>query len=83
MRAVEAAADDSASAELARKLPDLELLREIVTETRGAINPSIEELAARHGTPRLVRHHVDWLLVPLALALLLGDIAIRIREESR
>jgi hypothetical protein len=80
--AVEASADEAASAELARKLPDLELLREIAAETGGSLNPSIDELVARHGTKRLVRRQLDWLLVPLALTLLLADIALRMRLES-
>ena len=80
--AIEASADEAASAELARKLPDLELLREIATETGGSLNPSLDELAARHGAKRIVRHGLDWLLVPIALALLLGDIALRMRVET-
>jgi Mg-chelatase subunit ChlD len=80
--AVEASADEAASAELARKLPDFELLREIAAETGGSLNPSIDELVARHGTKRLVRRQLDWLLVPLALTLLLADIALRMRLES-
>jgi Ca-activated chloride channel homolog len=78
---VDGAADEPASAELARKLPDLELLREIAAETGGAVNPSIDELAARHGARRVVHHRLEWLLVPLALALLLADIALRMRLE--
>jgi len=78
---VDGAADEPASAELARKLPDLELLREIAVETGGAVNPSIDELTARHGARRIMHHRLDWLLVPLALALLLGDIALRLRQE--
>jgi hypothetical protein len=61
---------------------DLELLREIAAETGGSLNPSIDELVARHGTKRLVRRQLDWLLVPLALTLLLADIALRMRLES-
>ncbi len=79
--AVEGSADEGASAELARKLPDLELLREIAAETGGSLNPSIDELVARHGAKRLVRRHLDWLLVPLALTLMLADIALRMRLE--
>ena len=62
-----------------RKLPDLELLREIVAETGGSLNPSIDEITARHGARRVMHHRLDWLLVPLALALLIGDIALRMR----
>ncbi|HSD09861.1 MAG TPA: VWA domain-containing protein [Candidatus Binatia bacterium] len=80
--AVEGSADEGTSAELARKLPDLELLREIVAETGGSLNPSIDELVARHGAKRLVRHDLDWLLIPLALALMFADIALRMRTEA-
>jgi len=76
---VDGSADEPASAEMARKLPDLELLREIAAETGGSVNPSIDELAARHGGRRILHHRLDWLLVPLALALLIGDIALRMR----
>ena len=79
---VDRSSDEAASAELARKLPDLELLREIATETGGSLNPSIDELAARHGSKRAVRHSLDWLLIPLAAALLLWDIALRMRIEE-
>lgn len=79
--AIEASSDEAATAELARKLPDLELLREITAETGGSLNPTIDELVARHGAKRVVRHPLDWLLVPLALVLLLGDIALRMRLE--
>jgi hypothetical protein len=76
---VDGSADEPASAEMARKLPDLELLREIVAETGGSLNPSIDEITARHGARRVMHHRLDWLLVPLALALLIGDIALRMR----
>ena len=68
-----------------RRLPDEslhELLREIAAETGGSLNPSIDELVARRGAKRLVRRHLDWLLVPLALTLMLADIALRMRLES-
>ena len=76
---VDGSADEPASAEMARKLPDLELLREIAAETGGSLNPSIDEITARHGARRVMHHRLDWLLVPLALALLIGDIALRMR----
>jgi hypothetical protein len=79
---VDSSADEPGSAELARKLPDLELLREIAADTDGALNPSIDELVARHGSRRVVLHALDWLLLPLALLLLLGDMALRMRLES-
>ncbi|MET0152650.1 MAG: VWA domain-containing protein [Candidatus Binatia bacterium] len=79
---VDASADEPGSAELARKLPDLELLREIAADTDGSVNPAIEELLARHGSRRVVLHALDWLLLPLALLLLLADMALRMRLET-
>ncbi len=81
MLTVETSADESTSAELARKLPDLDLLREIAVTTGGSVNPTIDELAAHHGASRTRMHRLDLLLIPLALALLLADIAIRMRTE--
>ncbi|MGH7897158.1 MAG: VWA domain-containing protein, partial [Candidatus Binatia bacterium] len=78
---IEASMEDATSAEHARKLPDLELLREITTQTGGSLNPSLAELTARRGATQVVRQRLDWLLVPLALALFFADIAIRRRLE--
>ena len=79
---MDGSADEPASAEMARKLPDLELLREIAAETGGAVNPSLDELTARHGARRIVHHPLEWLLVPLGLALLIADIALRMRLDD-
>ena len=68
-------------AETARTAPDLELLREIAAETGGSLNPSIEELTARHGVSEVARRRLDWLLIPLTLLLLFSDIVIRLRAE--
>jgi len=78
---IDAGSDEPGSAELARKLPDLELLREIADDTDGAVNPSVDELLARHGTRRVVLHGLDWLMLPFALLLLLGDMALRMRLD--
>jgi Ca-activated chloride channel homolog len=80
---VDAVADDAGGAETARRQPDVELLREITAETGGSIGPSIDELIARRGTTRLERRRLDWLAVPLALALLFADMAIRLRDERK
>ena len=79
MLAVEASADEATSAELARKLPDLDLLREVSAATGGSVNPTIDELAAHHGARRTKLDPLDLVLIPLALALLVADIAIRLR----
>jgi hypothetical protein len=66
-------------AELARKLPDLELLRDVTAETGGSLNPAVAEVVERHGAARRVRHPLDAWLIPLALTFLLGDIWVRRR----
>jgi hypothetical protein len=57
--------------------PNLALLRAVADATGGAVDPEpARVLAARPG----VRHEslaLDWLLVPLALLLVLGDVAVR------
>jgi Mg-chelatase subunit ChlD len=75
--AIEASMEEGSSAELARKLPDLELLKEVAAETGGSVDPTVEQLTERHGGARTRRQSLDWLVVPLALALLLGDISLR------
>jgi Mg-chelatase subunit ChlD len=70
-----------ATAESGRELrtsdPDLPLLRAVARATGGAVEPAAASvLAARPG----VRHEMlplDWLLAPLAILLVLGDVAIR------
>jgi Mg-chelatase subunit ChlD len=57
--------------------PNLPMLRDVAAATAGAVEPEPATVfAARPG----VRHEtlaLDWLLVPLALALVLADVAIR------
>ena len=76
---VEESLGGDGTAELARKLPDLELLRDITTETGGSLNPATAEVVERYGATHLVRQRLDPWLVPLALVFLLGDIWIRRR----
>jgi len=63
--------------ELRTSDPNLTLLREVARATGGAVEPEpVTVLAARPG----IRHEtlaLDWLLVPLAILLVLGDVAIR------
>jgi hypothetical protein len=76
---IDAAIDDAGAAELVRKVPDAEFLREITSSTGGSLNASLDDLVERRGARRTVEHPLDWILIPVALALLLGDIAIRRR----
>jgi Ca-activated chloride channel homolog len=63
--------------ELRASAPNLGLLRDVARVTGGAVEPALDAvLRARPG----VRHEtiaLDWLLIPLALALVLGDVAVR------
>ena len=72
---VPATADNSR--ELRNTEPNLALLRDVTRATGGAVEPApADVLSARPG----VRHEtvtLAWLLVPLAIALVLGDVAIR------
>ncbi|MBI2964073.1 MAG: VWA domain-containing protein [Deltaproteobacteria bacterium] len=81
MLTVDASTIESADAEQARRLPDLDLLREISTETGGSLNPTNDELLARHGASHAKRHRLDGMLVVLALSALLADMALRMRAE--
>jgi hypothetical protein len=63
--------------ELRTSDPNLTLLRDVARATGGAVEPEIATVLAaqpgvRHETVRL-----DWLLVPLAMLAVLGDVAIR------
>jgi hypothetical protein len=78
MLAVEASDDEATSAELARKLPDMDLLRDVSAATGGSVNPTIDEVAAHHGARRMSLRPLDVLLIPLALAFLVADIAVRL-----
>ncbi len=82
MLTVDASAVEPADAEQGRRLPDLDLLREISAETGGSLNPSIDELVARHGASHAKRRRLDGALVVLALSALLADMAIRMRAEA-
>jgi hypothetical protein len=65
---------------LARKLPDLECCaRSRTIRTVPSILRSTSRLAR---TRRAVLHGLDWLLLPLALLLLLGDMTLRMRLEA-
>jgi Mg-chelatase subunit ChlD len=63
--------------ELRHVEPNLALLRDVTRATGGTVEPAPRDvLSARPG----VRHEtlaLDWLLVPLAIVLVLGDVAIR------
>ncbi|MGH7859789.1 MAG: hypothetical protein ACREQY_20880, partial [Candidatus Binatia bacterium] len=78
---LDASLEEEGKAELARRLPDLDLLREITADTGGSLNPGIDEITRRRGATQVVRYRLDHWLIPLALALFLGDIWLRRRTE--
>ena len=63
--------------ELRNTEPNLGLLRDVTRATGGSVEPApAAVLSARPG----VRHEtlpLDWILLPLAIVLVLGDVAIR------
>ncbi len=74
-------AERNSSVEAADQPPNLDLLREITTDTGGSLNPTIAELVERHGSSRVHRYGLEWLLVPIALVLLFLDMVLRMRAE--
>ena len=74
--------EEGEAAELARKLPDIELLREITAIGGGTVDPEPEQLLRREGRTRPVRAPLDIWLISLALPLLLADIWIRRRSAK-
>lgn len=67
------------SAELARRHPDRDLLRDVAVRTGGTLEPSLEDVLAREERNVRSVDPLRWLLLPLALACLLGDVALRRR----
>jgi hypothetical protein len=76
------AGDGGNAAEFARRRPDRELLRELTDETGGTVDPAVAQVAARRGRTRPVQERIDWLLIPCAIALVIGDVAIRRRNPA-
>jgi Ca-activated chloride channel family protein len=58
-------------------VPDTALLARLAEATGGKINPSLRELVGRKPGDRQLAHGLDYVLLPLAMALFLGDVAIR------
>jgi len=52
-------------------------LEQLAAATGGAVDPPIERLVGRTLGTRAARFPLDWLVVPLAMALLLGDLGLR------
>jgi len=69
--------DEPAQAERYGPGPDVALLTRLTAATGGRINPAVRDLVARKPGTRELLHGLDHLLVPLAMFLFLGDVAIR------
>jgi Mg-chelatase subunit ChlD len=57
--------------------PDVGLLTQLTAATGGHVNAPVRELVARKPGTRALAHGLDYLLIPLAMALFLGDVAVR------
>ncbi len=57
--------------------PNLALLNALTSATGGAVNAPIRTLVGRKAGTRRVDHPLDWLLIPAAMLLFLGDVGVR------
>ncbi len=77
------AVDQEPQKEHYRTTPNLALLTYLTENTGGMLNPTARELVERPRGARLARYPLDHLLLPLAMFLFLGDVAVRrLRLES-
>ncbi len=60
-----------------RAEPDLGLLTTLTEQTGGTLNPSAREIAERSAGTRRASFPLDAFLLPLAMLLFLGDVAVR------
>ncbi|MGH7780138.1 MAG: VWA domain-containing protein [Candidatus Binataceae bacterium] len=67
------------AAELRLRPPDLDLLRRLARATGGEFDPSPASLIRHRGRKITVRRNADSLLLPLAIALFLGEVFVRRR----
>ncbi len=70
-------ADEPAHEERYAPTADTALLTRITEATGGLMNPPVRELVARKPGSRELTHGLDYLLIPLAMALFLADVAVR------
>ncbi|HVN84091.1 MAG TPA: VWA domain-containing protein [Candidatus Binatia bacterium] len=69
--------DEPLNEERFAPVPDTALLTEVAEATGGKLNPPIRELVARKPGTRQLSHSLDYLLIPLAMALFVADVAVR------
>ena len=71
------AADRTAQDELLHAGPNLALLTQIADATGGALNPPAATSIERTPGTQRVAYPLDWLFLPLAMLLFVGDTAVR------
>jgi hypothetical protein len=57
--------------------PNMLLLERLASATGGAVNAPLREVIRREPGTRRVEHHLDWLLLPLAMLFFLADVGLR------
>jgi uncharacterized membrane protein len=75
------AVDQSAQGDPPPAAPNLALLTQLAEGTGGVVNPQAGQLIDRTPGTRRVAYPLDWVLLPLAMLLFLGDTALRIRSR--
>jgi Mg-chelatase subunit ChlD len=71
------AADDAPREEEWPRGANLPLLRQLTDATGGTLNPGVRELVKREPGTRRLAYPLEHLLIPLAMLLFLGDVALR------
>ena len=71
------AVDQEPQEELQRSTPNLNLLTALTESTGGSLNPTARELVERPLGTRPAYYSLDHVLLPLAMLLFLGDVALR------
>ncbi|HUI26568.1 MAG TPA: VWA domain-containing protein [Candidatus Kryptonia bacterium] len=69
--------DEPVNEERFAPTPDVTLLSQLAEATGGTLNPPVRELVARKPGTRQLTHSLDDILIPLAMALFLADVAVR------
>jgi len=69
--------DDPPQEEFQVTRPNTVLLEQLAQESGGKVNPTVREIAARDTGERLLDYPLEGFLLPLAMLLFLGDVAVR------
>lgn len=71
------AQDSEPQEEIYADTPNRLLLNRLTAATGGAVDASLREVVRREPGTRRVEHALDWVLLPLAMILFLGDVGLR------